>query len=1754
MNVFDIRNNVVDHYAEYMKSFVRISDPEIKGYVEDHLSRGRLWPDPMVQLNPSFAPGGSIDELVSAGALHPLCGDIFRYGKDELNPRGHRLNLHVHQREALQAAQERASYVLTTGTGSGKSLAYFVPIVDRILRDGPGQGIKAIVVYPMNALANSQFGELEKFLGKDESRRPVRFAKYTGQEDHDERDAVLNNPPDILLTNYVMLELIMTRSQDSRIIDQHSQNLNFLVLDELHTYRGRQGADVAMLVRRVRERINNPNLQCIGTSATMASTGTREERRRTIANVASTLFGTTVEPRHVIGETLQWTTSPEPPEREELIRAVQRTGAEVEALTESDFRRDPLARWIEQFFGLTLEEGDLVRQKPKTLQQGVTALAGVTGLEKDDCLHALQRMFLRGYALKSGGRSVFAFRLHQFISRGDTVYSTLDMDRGKRHLAMDAQVFVDGEDGEQRRLFPLAFCRECGEEMFPVHWHGEKGTPGQVEKRQIRDRASRDNDAQRSGYLWLDHEGTFDLLNAVPEDWTEEKNGVQRLKPANRKSAPIPVSVSTDGRIEERNDESGQSGVWFLQAPLAFCPGCGHAWVGQNSDFPKLAELSTEGRDTATTILSLATIQALHEADGLSREAMKLLSFTDNRQDASLQAGHFNDFIKTSVLRGAILGAVQQTGDEGLGSDEIARAIFNALNLPFESYALNDQLPERRRGDVYAALQGVLGYYAFLDLRRGWRVNAPNLEQVGLLKVEYDGLREFCEDDASWAAAHPYLRDATPAVREAICRDVLGFFRRELAIRSDYLDPGSMRQIASKSRAHLRPDSEWALEETDIGTGSTMVVVQNAAPRKDDILRGLTPRSRLGQHIARPSTWDNQIEARLPIPERLSVFESLCEVLEVEGLLVNVQGKPGEEPIYQLQSAYLRWRPGDGTPEVDRTLNRRAEESEAKPNQFFHDFYLEVAASLIDGQGRPPMSSYNAKEHTAQVQTEEREDREDKFRKADISVLYCSPTMELGVDISDLNAVNMRNVPPTPANYAQRSGRAGRSGQPALIVTYATSGSPHDQYYFRNRSQMVAGVVAPPRIDLANEDLVKSHIHAIWLAETKQSLGKTLSDVLELEQEEELPLRPEVDYAFSNEAAFREARGRSQRVMTSIAQYIVDAPWNTDRWLDDLLNRTKADFDRACDRWRTLYRSAKQQLAENHHRRDDPKLDNNAKKMAVTLWIEAGRQLDLLTQEGRVSSDFYSYRYFASEGFLPGYNVPRLPLTAYLPAGRDKGGRDRENDDFVSRGRFVAISEFGPGNHIYYEGNRYVIDRVILPAREGDGSYVRGGKFCNACGYGHIGEINGVEVCQQCGTVLAGNELPIFNLFRMENVTTRRIDRITSDEEERLRMGYELMTAYRFKETEKGLEYSRAELREGDDILADMTYAPTATIWRINLGWRRRKDKTKLGFSMDMTKGRWSRSEITEQADLPENIDITLGASEKEVTARVVPYVEDTRNVLILRPDGQLDSSQLITLGYALKRGIETVYQLESNELALETLPAEGDPTTLLFYEAAEGGAGVLTRLVKDPDAMHEVARHALENAHYRVDGDDIRDVSTEMAHEEGRDDPCVAACYDCLLSYTNQRYHDDLDRRLLPDLLQPWLDATVEAGGGGRSHGEQFEVLLAECESELERDFLRFLHQHGYALPDQAQRFLQNFGTRPDFFFDRDGVYAAVYVDGPYHEYPHRAERDKQVTATLRDNGIDVIRVTSRDRWHDELKPFAHIFGTGTILESSHR
>jgi very-short-patch-repair endonuclease len=575
--------------------------------------------------------------------------------------------------------------------------------------------------------------------------------------------------------------------------------------------------------------------------------------------------------------------------------------------------------------------------------------------------------------------------------------------------------------------------------------------------------------------------------------------------------------------------------------------------------------------------------------------------------------------------------------------------------------------------------------------------------------------------------------------------------------------------------------------------------------------------------------------------------------------------------------------------------------------------------------------------------------------------------------------------------------------------------------------------------------------------------------------------------------------------------------------LDEVLGQTANKFDQACERWRDLYRAAMKQRATQNRIIGDHTRSAADHAQARRLRQEAESQLELLTQaENVVQSDFYSYRYFAGEGFLPGYSFPRLPLSAYIPGRRVKTARD----EFLSRPRFLAISEFGPRSVIYHEGSRYIINKVILPVGEDRELPTQQVKQCPRCGYLHpITMGDGIDKCERCNSLL---DRPLRQLFRLQNVSTKRRDRINSDEEERLRLGYEIRTGVRFNEHGGVplIRTSRVEL--GHEVLANLTYGHAAALWRINLGWTRRRNRDQYGFVLDIERGFWQRRE-----DVEDDPDDPMSAR----TMRVVPFVEDHRNCLLFEPTSTLDIRVMASLQAALKRAIEVRYQLEDDELAAEPLPGDDNRRVLLFYEAAEGGAGVLRRLVDDPEGLAGVAREALRLCHFDpATGNDLR--RAPRARED-----CEAACYDCLMSYYNQRDHQMLDRQAIRDLLLQLASAHTITSPGPLPRQEHLQRLLQISNSSLEQEWLRYLDQQDLRLPSHAQVLIESCGTRPDFLFEQE--LTAVYVDGPAHDYPERQARDEAQTECMQDLGYTVIRFGYREDWAAKIAQYPHIFGS---------
>lgn len=1722
MNVFDLRNRLVDDYNNYISSFINIQDERIRLRVESELKNGLLWPDALIQLNPAFEPGHSIDELVQQGVLHQTCGLIFRR-KDEIDSGGKDLRLHKHQEDAIRAAQTGKNYVLTTGTGSGKSLAYIIPIVDSILKHGSGKGTKAIIVYPMNALANSQVGELNKYinLGFDDNKGPVTFARYTGQESDEDKKRIMSNPPDILLTNYIMLELILTRPDERKTLVNAAQGLRFLVLDELHTYRGRQGADVAMLIRRVRNMLNAHNLQCIGTSATLASSGSLEDQRKVVAQGASQLFGSPVLPEQIIGETLRRETTEYDFSNDENVELLSNRVEEAVFNPPTDYDQitsDILAAWIETTLGVETdqESGILIRTKPKSIlgkDGAALMLSSLTKVSESTCREAIIKMLLAGFGIPKpeSGLPTFAFRLHQFISRGDTVYASIEKEE-KRYITVNGQQFVPGD--RNKILLPLAFCRECGQEYYVVKKVKDQESGLEyLTKRKLSDRKVEDGDA---GYLYFNSkdpwpENPEDIVLKLPENWIEEHHGELRVRQSQKKNLPLSTLVDTDGCFKE--DEGIR--VQYLNAPFRFCLNCGVTYSSRtSSDFSKLTELSSGGRSTDTTILSLALIQYLKADESLSLKARKLLSFTDNRQDASLQAGHLNDFVEISILRAAIYKAVAMAGAAGISHEVLPQKVYEALSLPIHLFALDPHVRFANKLEAEKAMREVLGYRIYRDLKRGWRITSPNLEQCGLLEIEYHALTQVCEAEDLWEG-HPALLSASPQTREQICKVLLDFMRRELAIKVNYLEDAHQYSLRQLSSQHLK--EPWAIDEQERMDHDIYLFPRSR--QEMEVYGGavfLSSRGGFGQYLRRDSTIPEYTQT-LTLDDTQIMINQILLALEDGGLVLEVTKDQNEVSAYQVRASTFIWKAGTGEKAFHDPIRvPRESESGGRTNPFFVNFYQMEAEKL---QG------LEAHEHTAQVPSDIREEREAAFRAGDLPIMYCSPTMELGVDISELNAVNMRNMPPTPANYAQRSGRAGRSGQPALVFTYCSVGSPHDQYYFKRPEQMVAGAVSPPRLDLTNENLLRSHMQAIWLAETGLDLQTSLKDLLDLTgSEPSLNPLENVQAALQSESARKKAKQRAKQVLISIEQDLIHAGWNLDAWLDDVMDQIALQFDEACSRWKELFRAAKGQQKAMNAIINDMSRSAIDRDKAKRLRAEAEAQIELLTEtKNLIQSDFYSYRYFASEGFLPGYSFPRLPLSAYIPGRRIKGNQD----EFLSRPRFLAISEFGPRSIVYHEGSRYVINKVNLPVSDdGEDIATSRAKQCGVCGYFHpIVEGDGPDRCEYCNAML---DQPLTSLFRLQNVSTKRRDRISSDEEERMRQGFELSTTIRFKQTQTGVpDVQTAIIRQGDHELAEMTYASSADIWRINLGWRRREIKELKGFMLDVEQGYWAK-----QPKDDEDQDDALSTRVK----RVIPFVKDTKNCLLFQPKDYMDKAAMASLQAALKSAIQVRYQLEDNELAAEPLPNLDERRLILLYESAEGGAGVLRRLLEDPNAMAEIAAEALKICHFDPETGEDKKRGPKATED------CEAACYDCLMSYYNQMDHEALDRHTIVNFLLDMINSTVSISPKPIPRAVHLQQLKNLCQSDLEKKWLDFLEKHNLNLPSHAQELITSCHTRPDFLYKQHHL--AIYVDGPHHQYPERQNRDKQQEECLEDSGYTVLRFTLFSEWEETVNQFASLFG----------
>jgi hypothetical protein len=911
----------------------------------------------------------------------------------------------------------------------------------------------------------------------------------------------------------------------------------------------------------------------------------------------------------------------------------------------------------------------------------------------------------------------------------------------------------------------------------------------------------------------------------------------------------------------------------------------------------------------------------------------------------------------------------------------------------------------------------------------------------------------------------------------------------------------------------------WALDERDRLRIRSIALLPGVQPdeleRRRSVPR-LTGRSAVGRYLRSKWTWG--IDRNLTGAEAEELIKGIVE--QLRGHILTVVERRGEAHGVRILSAALRWTRGKGLvpapdPVRTRALYMRREIGARPPNPYFVRLYRQGARQVRGMVGH---------EHTGQVDANDRIEREELFRNGELPALFCSPTMELGVDIRDLNAVHMRNVPPTPANYAQRGGRAGRNGRPALVATFAAQGNVHDQYFFRYRNRMIAGAVAPARMDLRNRELLEAHLYSTWLSVVGLPLGTGMAEILDLD-DPAFPLmadkRAQIEGAQRSRFE-REALAAAREIVGRVSE-VREVWWFSDTWLEETVRNAPTAFDQALNRWRELYRAAVAMRDKARAMIDAPRASRQEREEAEQREREAKREIELLLNRTRRAeeSDFYPYRYLGAEGFLPGYNFPRLPVRALVTV--------RDAARSIDRPRFLGLIEFAPGNVIYHEGRKHRVDAAVLPP-SGIEDRLKRARLCNECGYAHEDDSLTCDLCEHCGTRLdaATSDFPQ-RLFEQPTMRTRSVERISSDEEERIRSGYHVTTHFRFA---PGSRLQRVNVQGPDgETLLEAVYVPAASVWRINHGWRQGDHH---GFQVDPQTGKWQRRDL----------DIFSGDEEGWGTSQPVPgikpFVTDNRNVLLLRPLGVATGDDfLTTLLYSLKRAVQFAYQVEEQEVAAELI-GRGDNRRLLFWEAAEGGTGVWERIVEEPDAVAALARQALRVCHF-----DPETGQEQPGHDRAK---CTVACYECLLSYANQLEHRHLDRRLARDFLLRLAGGVTVSVQGPRTRDEQYQWLrsITDPRSGLEIPFLEFLYQHGYRLPDAAQSHPEpEVAVQPDFYYEREGIPGVcVFVDGREHKGVQLAARDREVRDALKNRGYRVVAVTGDVPFDKQVNEWVDVFG----------
>jgi len=1090
MNPIELAREIEERYRRYLKTTFYFRDPVLRASFYDALDSGHVCKGPYLEATPVFKRGQTPQALFpSLLGFQPDEGLLKAVEGDR--------SLYQHQEEAIKGVFKGSNVVVATGTGSGKTEAFLYPILIQLYQEFQiGKlcpGVRALILYPMNALANDQrerLGEICKRLEEGNSPFRFTFGQYIGETPEDENDSrrhardhmanrlpgelalrseMRNTPPHILLTNYSMLEYLLLRPDDSLLFDNgRARWWTFLVLDEAHQYRGSRGIEMAMLLRRLKRRLREGDrsepFRCIATSATLVG---GEGDRAAVAKFASDLFGEEfLEENVLLGET-------------ESIPAPRQEG-----LTPEDY--DFLSKSVLEENAEGRNRIDELANKLGVSLPGNEDLPKIVGrlLQHDSCATNLRRLItgnpaqIQGIAdqvfghLPEKKRVSALSELVELLLQARDPESNAPLLSARYHLFIRSlegafvsywpqkKVFLDRKAGDgESAAFEVALCRECGQHYFI----GPKDFKGGKLVEAVRDPSD------------VNFGATF--FRPIENSWDEDEED-ESSEAGDRQVFQLCVRCGELGRDKPKCGHNNLIQVIREKLPsdedradqMAECGACGYNAAGRDP----VREV-VHGTDGPNAVIATTLYQSLPE------KRKKVLAFADGRQEAAFFAWYLEDSYRHILSRNLLLKVVQMLNPhtpEGLSLRELAtglRDLFRGKNI----------FPPAT-GDLELRRDAWLGLY------RELLTDEPRISLEGV------GLVRWSIKWPDWFRIPGVFTNAPSLLTEQEERDLvfilLDWMRADRAVelRTENgisLNWSDLSLQASQMRFRIgAPRRQRGVRSWDGKTGKRAHFLAKLLMR---MTNGLSEEEAVDQAvIALRAVWETirQSDENAPSSrDRLLISVDDARRLNPEWWRLRLI--TNDDAVFQCDTcgrlqvvSVCAVCPRHRCPGTLKEVRRR----DLEPNHYRLLYEEDLPGTL------------RVEEHTAQLDHEKAREFQREFREDKIHVLSCSTTFELGVDLGNLDTIFLRNVPPEAFNYAQRVGRAGRrSGYPGFAITYCRRG-PHDLYHFSEPQRMLSGMVRPPVLSLRNEKIITRHIDATALSHFFRTLPERFNAVEKL--------------------------------------------------------------------------------------------------------------------------------------------------------------------------------------------------------------------------------------------------------------------------------------------------------------------------------------------------------------------------------------------------------------------------------------------------------------------------------------------------------------------------------------------------------------------------------------------------------------------------------------------------------------------------------